>query len=318
MSEGRQQQVRLRNDPVTIRRVMQVFSSPPTLPYYSQPGQMTSPGRHAALFQDLPRDIAALADVLHGLIIHEHLAGIYGVTLADDDRASVHIRRTEELLGLIHDRDSRSLGEPREPGDRLPGNCRHFTVLMVAMLRAQDVPARARCGFGGYFGNGLFEDHWVCEYWDSSEQQWKLVDAQIDAKQLEIFAVDFDLTDVPRDRFLIAGDAWVKCREGVADPSAFGLSVIKESGMWWIAGNLMRDAAALGNVELLPWDAWGVMPAPGAEIGVDELVLFDKLAGYTRIADETFELLQQLYADDERLTVPPAVLNALRDRKEPL
>ena len=297
---------------------MHVFSSPPTLPYYSQPGLMTSPGRHGAPLHDLPGNVAGLADVLHGLVIHEHLAELYGVTLTQEDRASVHVRRTEDLLGLICTRDSRPLSVPREPAARLPGNCRHFTVLMVAMLRAQGVPARARCGFGGYFGNGLFEDHWVCEYWNASERGWMLVDAQIDERQLEIFAVDFDLTDVPRDRFLIASDAWVKCREGAADPSDFGLSQLHESGLWWIAGNLMRDAAALGNIELLPWDAWGVMPKPDAEIGADELVLFDQLAGYTRIADGAFDLLQELCAKDERLTVPPAVLNALRNREEPL
>ena len=297
---------------------MQVSSSPPTLAYYTRPGQMTSPGRLAALFNDLPGDVAELADILHGLVIHEHLAGIYGVSLADEDRASVHVRRTEDLLGLIHARDSRPLSAPREPRNRLPGNCRHFTVLMVAMLRARGVPARARCGFGGYFGNGLFEDHWVCEYWDSAGQDWKLVDAQIDAKQLEIFAVDFDLTDVPRDQFLIAADAWTKCREGSADPSSFGLSLIKESGMWWIAANLMRDAAALGNIELLPWDSWGAMPAPYEEIGTDELVLFDQLAGYTQKPDEAFDLLRQTCADDARLTVPAAVVNSLRKREEPL
>ncbi|MGN6680953.1 MAG: hypothetical protein ACTHKL_24590, partial [Streptosporangiaceae bacterium] len=117
---------------------------------------------------------------------------------------------------------------------------------------------------------------------------------------------------------LIAGDAWAKCREGAADPSVFGLSLIKESGMWWIAANLMRDAAALGNTELLPWDSWGAMPAPYEEIGADELMLFDRLAGYTQKPDEAFDLLRQTCADDERLTVPAAVVNSLRKREEPL
>jgi hypothetical protein len=66
--------------------------------------------------------------------------------------------------------------------------------------------------------------------------------------------IDFDLTDVPRDRFLIAGEAWLRCRDGTEDPAKFGLSTVGESGDWWIAGNLMRDAAALGNLEVLPWD----------------------------------------------------------------
>ena len=29
----------------------------------------------------------------------------------------------------------------------MPGNCRHFTVLTVAVPRAHGIPARARCGF---------------------------------------------------------------------------------------------------------------------------------------------------------------------------
>ncbi len=91
---------------------MQVFNTPPTLPYYSRPGPMTSPGQHAALIKDLPGDVSALATVLHGLIVHEHLAGLYGVTLTDEDRASVHVRPAEDLLGLIAARDSRPLSEP--------------------------------------------------------------------------------------------------------------------------------------------------------------------------------------------------------------
>jgi len=37
------------------------------------------------------------------------------------------------------------------------------------VLRAAGVPARARCGFGGYFRPGWFEDHWVAEYWNTDE-----------------------------------------------------------------------------------------------------------------------------------------------------
>jgi hypothetical protein len=43
-------------------------------------------------------------------------------------------------------------------------------------------------------------------------------------------------------------------RSGTADPAMFGLTMTHEAGDWWIAANLMRDAAALRNIELLPWD----------------------------------------------------------------
>jgi Transglutaminase-like superfamily len=289
-----------------------------TLAFYTQPGVMTSVGRYAPLLAELPGDVAGLAAAAQGLLIHEFIAPAYGVTLSGADRDSVHVRPAEGLLERITARDGRPLAAAREPRDRVATNCRGFTVLMVAMLRARGTPARARCGFGGYFTEGWFEDHWVCEYWHAGEQRWVLIDAQIDARQREMFSIDFDVTDVPRDRFLIAGDAWALCRSGAADPGKFGLSEIGEAGDWWIAGNLMRDAAALGNLEVLPWDCWGAMPEEDEAIGDARCALFDRLAALTQWPDRAFDELRGLVRDDDRLRVPPVVHNAVRQRDEPL
>jgi hypothetical protein len=80
----------------------------------------------------------------------------------------------------------------------------------------------------------------------------------------------------------------------------------------------MRDAAALDNVELLPWDAWGAMPAPKEPIDNDLRGLFDRLAELTQAPDATFIELRRLCQEDDRLRVPPAVYNALRKRAEAL
>ena len=289
-----------------------------TLEYYTEPAPMTSLGPHAALLEELPDDPAALAGALHGLVVHEHMAGAYGVTLSTEDRRTVHVRRAGDLLAEIAARDPRPLDVPRPPETRLPGNCRHFTVLMAAMLRAKGTPARSRCGFGGYFGTGWFEDHWVCEYWHAGRQRWQLVDAQIDDMQLGWFPIDFDLTDVPRDQFLVAGEAWRRIRAGAADPAKFGLSLMNEAGDWWIAANLMRDGAALVNLELLPWDCWGAMPRPVDPIDDDLAELFDRLAELTLAPDENLATLRLMYSDDERLRVPATVRNASRGGYEPL
>jgi hypothetical protein len=287
------------------------------LHYYTQPGIMTSAGRYTPLLADLPRDIPALAAIGQGLLIHEHMAAGYGAPLSDADRASVHTRPVERLLAQILARDDRPLTIAREPAGRVAGNCRHFTVLMVAALRAQGRPARARCGFGGYFGTGMFEDHWVCEYWDPAQDRWRLADAQIDGVQRGWFPIDFDLTDVPRDQFLVAGQAWQRVRAGQADPDRFGLSMINETGDWWIAANLMRDASALLNLELLPWDVWGAMPEPGVPIGDGLAGLFDRLAALTQEAGESLTGLEACCQDD-RLRVPAAVRNVVRGRWEDL
>jgi hypothetical protein len=288
-----------------------------TLSYYAQPGRMTSAGQHAPLLDGLPRDVAGLARVGHGLLIHEHLAEIYGVQLSEADRSSVHIRPADELLDRIVARDARPLADARPAAGRVACNCRHFTVVMVTMLRAQGTPARARCGFGAYFTDGFFEDHWVCEYWHAAQRRWALVDAQIDERQRARFGIGFDLTDVPRDQFVVAGQAWQQCRAGEADPDRFGLSFLKEAGLWWVAANLMRDAAALCNIELLPWDIWGAMPEPDTLISDEELALFDRLAALTLSPDRDFAQFQKICGDD-RLRVPATVRNALRGRDEPI
>jgi hypothetical protein len=197
---------------------------------------------------------------------------------------------------------------------RLVGVCRHFTVLLVAMLRAQGVSARARCGFGSYFAPGCFYDHWVCEYWHGAEARWIRVDAQLDEVQRKVLKIDFDVFDVPHDRFVIAGDAWAQCRTGKTDPTKFGIFDLR--GLWFIAGNLVRDVAALNNMEMLPWDVWGAMPGPNEAIHNDQLAFFDRLAALTRTPDTAFSDLRKLYEGDDRLHVPATVFNALLNRPE--
>ena len=166
--------------------------------FYSQPAGFTSPGSHADALARLPAGLAALTEVTHGLIVHEHLTGMYGFELAEARRASVHIRPVSRLLDQIVGEDGRPLDVAREPSARVPGNCRHFTVLAVAVLRAHATPARARCGFGGYFGTGWYEDHWVCEYWNAATGRWTLADAQIDDVQRKVFGTGLDLLEIGR------------------------------------------------------------------------------------------------------------------------
>jgi len=286
------------------------------LALYTETAVMTAAGPYAPMLESLPGDVPSLAAVAHGLLVHEHMAHGYGVTLTESDRSSVYIRPVEQMLAQVLARDGSPLHVARPPAARLPVNCRHFTVLMTAMLRAHGTPARARCGFGGYFGTGKFEDHWVCEYWNAAQQRWILVDAQVDERQRDWFGIDFDVTDVPRDRFLTAGRAWAGCRSGASDPAMFGLSLLNEAGDWWIAANLMRDAAALRNLELLPGDCWGAMPGPEDAISDELALLFDRLAALTETPDAAYPELDRLCRDDERLRVPPAVRNAGTNRYE--
>lgn len=289
---------------------------PDTTAFYAQPTGFTSPGNHAEALAGLPADPAALAEIAHGLIVHEHMAGMYGFEMPAERRASVHLRPVSRLLDEIVAEDGRPLDVAREPSARLPGNCRHFTVFTVAALRAHGIPARARCGFGGYFGTGWYEDHWVCEYWDAAAGRWILADAQIDDVQRPVFGIKMDVLDMSRDDFLVAGDAWLRCRAGRADPGKFGFSGMNESGYWWIADNLLRDVAALNNVEMLPWDIWGEMLRPEQEPDEAQAAFFDELAALTADPDVGFANLTARYQSDPRLTVPATVFNGVLKRTD--
>jgi hypothetical protein len=295
-------------------RPASVTTASQNLDFHARPAKMTDAGPYAPLLEELPRDVAALAKIVQGLLLHEHWAPAYGVALSDERRSESHIRPAERMLErlLLHDR--RPLGEARPVEARLVGNCRHFTVLTVAMLRARGVPARARCGFGAYFNQGRFEDHWVCEYWNAGEARWILVDAQIDALQQAKLKPDFDVLDVPRNRFLIAGDAFAQCRAGEADPSSFGIFDMR--GLWFITGNLLRDVAALNNMEMLPWDGWGMMPGPQGRLRDDQLALLDRLAAITQAPDASFAELRRLYEGEEGVRVPATVFNWVLNRPE--
>ncbi len=263
---------------------------------------MTDPGEQAGLFAGLPRDVAALRDVVQGLLLHIFWAERYGEALSDERKQEVQLRIVPRQLARIHALDPRPLTEARPPERRLVGNCRDFSVLLCAMLRHLGVPARARCGFGAYFIPGHFEDHWVCEYWNARETRWVLVDAQLDSLQRETLRIPFDPLDVPRDQFLTGGKAWQVCRRGQADPDRFGIFDMK--GLWFIRGDLLRDLFALNKVEILPWDHWGLISKDERDLTADDLALLDQAAELTLAGDEAFDAVRSMYASEPALRMP--------------
>jgi hypothetical protein len=286
------------------------------LDFYTQPATMTTLGPYAPLVDSLPDDVAGLVRTVQGLLLHGHWAPAYGVTLSDERRSQTHTRPAAQMVDCLLAQDQRPLTTVRSLEERIVGTCRNFTVLLVALLRAKGIPARARCGFGMYFIPGHGEDHWVAEYWHAAQARWVRVDAQIDDFQRQKLQPDFDLLDVPHDRFVIAGDAWAQSRAGEVDPAHFGLSFLNEGGLWFIAGNLLRDAAALNNVEMLPWDVWGAMPGPHEPLTAEQLALFDRLAALTRTPDAAFDELRSLYQSETQVQVPATIFNAVLNRQE--
>jgi hypothetical protein len=273
------------------------------------PGVFTDLAAFASLAEAAPDDVGAVVRLVQGLLIHEGLTGVYGVALGPERAAEKQLHGAAAILGRAVALDSRPLTEVRPPERRVVGVCRHFATLFVAIMRHKGVPARARCGFAGYFAPGKHLDHWVGEYWNAAERRWVLVDAQVDEAQRRHFKLDLDTLDVPRDAFLVGGDAWRACRAG-ADPMSFGVAGTPMWGLVEVYGDLFQDLAALQKIELLPWGWYGLAKD---EAGMGETALIDTLASISSRADvAAMAELGAMLACDERLRVPPeAVLAAM-------
>ena len=185
------------------------------------------------------------------------------------------------------------LARPREPEEGIVGTCRHFALLACALLRHHGVPARARCGFATYCQQGRAVDHWVVEHWEPDTARWVRVDPEILGGSVLDRAGDL----MPGD-FLTGGEAWLAHRAGEVDPMTFGVAGTDNWGPAEIAGNVVRDLAALNKVEMLPWDEWGRMTeAYAGHTGADYDALLDEVARIVVADDMT--AMAAVYALDD-------------------
>src|SRR4051794_15383684 len=108
------------------------------LDYYRKHGPVTDPGTQRHLFHGLPTDVATLATIIGGVLVHRDCTARFGFTLPEQRRDEANTRNIDAILDQLGTLDE------RPPENRFAGTCRDFTVLLCAMLREVGTPARAR------------------------------------------------------------------------------------------------------------------------------------------------------------------------------
>ncbi len=281
----------------------------PTLAFYATQSAHSDPQDFARLIAAAPADWAGLCRWVQNLVFHIYDASELDPPLPAERQQDRRTRRVSEILERIGDAGPGDLGRPRAPQQRFSGTCRDFALLTCSLLRHQAVPARLRVGFAGYFNAPRFEDHWLCEAWDSNQGRWRLLDAQLGPEDRRRFQVAFDPLDVPRDAFLTAGAAWQSLRTGDREAKRFGVSFVGIEGAWFVASSLFRDLAALNKVELEPWDYWSHTLAISErhEVPEDLEPLLDEIAAALAADPIDLDAVRQLYARPD-LGVPGEVV----------
>ena len=270
--------------------------------FYRSPSPMTALPDSPAL-TGMPTALDDLRSVVQGLVLHREWAADYGVEAGMLRVEEQNLRSAAEVLGRAFEISPEPATTAREPADRVVGICWHFAVLYTALLRAQGLAARVRCGFAGYFDAAKWYDHWITERWDGD--RWIRDDPQIDARQAGRLSLGFDPHDQPPGRFLTGGEAWLAARAGEVDPERFG--IYDMWGMGFLAGNVVKDFACLNRVELLPWDSWGMLRDPYRPPPRKHLAVLDEIAELA--ATDELAAIRYRFESDERLRVPQEIVS---------
>jgi hypothetical protein len=269
------------------------------LSYYHQQSQISSPGKYEYLFQGLPENAGDLCQIIQKLLLHQFWIQdkkYYGVT-ADDLKKSgrdlnqeINLRTVEEILGFLLALDDCSLTIERSPEIRVVGNCRDYATLLVSILRHQGIPARVRSGVARYFfQTGFLEDHFICEMWNDAEKRWQQIDPQIDQIQKDALDINMDMTNLPPDQFLNAGESYYELQSGKVEPDKIG--VMEFLGWKYVHYKLISDLASANKVEVLAWEGWGIC----------ERIMNEQLtASDLKLLGEIVEILTDLNSNPER------------------
>ncbi len=234
------------------------MTTPENLTFFRAHGDMTNPKAHGDILAGLAGDLATVVKTIQGLLIHD----AFGKTLYDNPPRTIASASRETLpvydrLSQILVRDSDPPLAALAPPDRVVGTCRDFALMLCAMLRHTGTAARVRCGFANYLGGEHYQDHWLTEYWNSAEERWVKVDAQLDAAHIDHLKIDFDPLDVPEFRFIVGHRAWELIRSDAMEAGWFGHG--EHRGLWFVRVNTARDLMALCKHEKSPWDDWRAM-----------------------------------------------------------
>lgn len=134
--------------------------------------------------------------------------------IRQDDNFPTAISMIGELLRI-----NPQISKDRLAKEKLIVTCRGVAILLAAILKGKGIPARVRSGFANYPSkDGIYWDHWIVEYYNDNTQKWTLIDADCCCNDIS----DFDIFDIPHDKFISAPKIWKEYREKKFDINTLG------------------------------------------------------------------------------------------------
>lgn len=278
------------------------------LEYYLRPGPMTDLKPCSAdVLEGLPDAPAELMKIVRWCVVSDLALTQLHKLPVPEGRNDPQIRPAAAMIARILELDASPLIEHRPPLKRFLGNCRHFATLSCALFRHKGIPARVRAGFAGYFAPNTWSDHWIIEYWRSSDERWVRVDPQYSDKFLQQLHPNETSESLAQSMYWSGGETWLRCRRGDLDPDRCNMGGVNW-GIGEVRGSVLLDLAALNKDEVLPWDSWGRMEA--AYKGETDAAYDDFLDSVSETTSrDDLTAIRELYDGEDDLRVPASLLS---------
>lgn len=269
------------------------------MPYEEETGpwrgqsSVTDPGRFGVSLDSIPADVRAIRSISQNLVAHYNgnADGSMGPVTGDRLR-EVDTRYAEPMFMKLLASNAGEIRGSRAVDERVVGCCRDFAVLFVSIARHKGIPARVRVGYADYFQKGWYLDHVIAEVFLEKEGRWRLVESEISDSYAS--TLDFDPTDIPRNRFITGPEAWKAARAGAMDHARFVVSPdlqVPYTRSWLsLRHHIIQDLASMCRAEMILWDQWGLLNDDDPLSGAATL---DRMAAETASADVSAETLRK-------------------------
>lgn len=298
------------------------------LEFYKKTSLYTDLGLYADFAQKLPDDISELCLLQRNQIIHPF-------DLSDEEMRKdsnsfygdmTKIPRTalcyendlyptaQAMLSELLRRD-RNYSINRKIEDKIHVCCREQAILLASILKAKGIPARVRSGFAKYVNTSLTQagDHWITEYYDIKLEKWILVDADMhyDKATLEEYHVDFNLLDMPREKFIFGAEAYLGLREKKFKPEEiYYASSPLTIGLEASIHGLFYDFHSLMNNEIIFLHLPKYIRDKNFKLSEEEYIELDELAKLMLDPDKNFDKLNYIWENNEKFRIMSGGMNA--------
>ena len=292
------------------------------LEFYKETSQFTDLGYYKDFAKNLPNDIEELCILQRMQIIHPVAYNDKDIRNKNNcfwgDMTKVPITRLDyeedyfptaqsmiaELL-----RKNQDYNIKREAKDKINITCRGQAILLASILKAKGIPARARSGFAPYIKyDGISYDHWITEYYDESENIWKLVDADEHCPDHEM---GFDLNNIPYDRFIFGANAYLGLREkSIQEDSILYSSDPVTLGMKAALRALFYDFHALMNNEIIFLHIPKYIREKDFNLSEEEYRELDYLAKLMLNPNKNFNELKEIWKNIPKYRIMSGALNS--------